>query len=150
FLGSAMEEDETPRNGGRAEDFQAGSSGRQVDDVAVHERDLRPDNDLGNPRHQAGRADAHKSAIFAHLSPARGKRLRPRLLAGRYDPSFKVPLRPASPAPLRAPPSPAGEMVWRKWLGLSVRPTVAYQRPAIFSRTSRGDWRRTVLRFGRE
>jgi len=67
-----MEEDEAPGNSGGAADFQAGSSGRQVDDAAVDEGGFRIDNDLGNPRHQAGRADAHKSAMFAHLSPATG------------------------------------------------------------------------------
>jgi len=66
-LGAAMEEDEALGNGGGAGNFQAGSSGRQVEDVAVNDRGLGIGNDLGNPRHQAGRADAHKSAVFAHL-----------------------------------------------------------------------------------
>src|SRR5262245_39510884 len=54
FLGAAVEEDEALGNGAGAGNFQAGSSRRQIDDVAVDDRGPGIGNDLGSPRHQAG------------------------------------------------------------------------------------------------
>ena len=62
-----MEQDKSLGNCGLAPNFETGPARRKVDDVAIDCRRFLVDDDFANLGDQAGRPDAHKSAVMFHL-----------------------------------------------------------------------------------